>query len=144
MAAVGHRAARVVCRPGRTIMTWLRCPRPRSPAPEAGSAAAETALVLPAVVLLLACLLGCGTAVTAQVRCLDAARSAARLAARGESGVTVRAAAVAAAPAGSRISVAAGQSTVRVVVSATVRLPLPGRPGVDVSASATAPREVAP
>jgi len=101
-------------------------------------------MVLPAIVILLASLLACGAVVAAQVRCLDAARSAARLAARGEGEGLVRGAALAVAPTGARVSVTSGGGAVRVVVGATVRLPLPGSPALEVSASATSANEVTP
>ena len=62
-------------RPGRAL------PQPGS---EAGTVTAELAVALPAVVLLAVLLALTGQAVIAQVRCTDAARAAARLAARGE------------------------------------------------------------
>jgi Flp pilus assembly protein TadG len=52
--------------------------------PERGSVTAETAVVLPALVLLLAVLLGAASAGTTQLRLEEAARAGAREAARGE------------------------------------------------------------
>ena len=51
---------------------------------DGGSVTAEAALALPAVVLVLATVVGVGRVVTAQIQCVDGARAAARLAARGE------------------------------------------------------------
>lgn len=60
---------------------------------EAGSATAETAVALPALLVVLAGALTVLSAVSAQLRCVDAARLAARSAARGDSEeATVRAA----------------------------------------------------
>ena len=53
--------------------------------PEAGSVTAEFAALLPAVLVVLACCLGAVQVVGQQVRLADAAGSAARLLARGES-----------------------------------------------------------
>lgn len=86
-----------------------------------GSVAAEFALALPAVVLVLAALLSAGRVVLAQVQCQDAARAAARVAARGESPDVVRATALAAAPDGSGVGVTASAGGVRVEVATTVR-----------------------
>jgi TadE-like protein len=125
------------------LRTVGRIERDRSPGCR-GSVTAEFALLLPSVVLLIGLVLGAATAGVAQVRCIDAARSAARLAARHESSAAVLAAARSAAPTGAVVRVSGGGSAtgrgglVRVVVSARVSLPLPGRPGVSVSASSTA------
>jgi hypothetical protein len=115
----------------------------RAPLHDRGSAAAETALVLPGVVLLMACLLSCAVVVQAQVRCLDAARSAARLAARGESAQAVQQAALSVAPRGASVQVSPAADTVGVEVRASVRLLLPGAPDLAVRAVVTAPREQA-
>ena len=95
----------------------------RSADREAGSVTAETALALPAVTMVLAVLLASGSVVAAQLRCVDAARTGARLAARGESTSQVVAAAQHLAPAGGRVAVAVSGSTVTVTVTAAVRLP---------------------
>lgn len=106
-----------------------------------GFVTAETAVVLPALVVLLCGLLWAVAAVTAQLRCVDAARLAARALARGEAEGAARAAAASAAPAGVRITVVRAGDVVRVQVAGSVRPPGPllGRaPGVAVSATATA------
>lgn len=108
---------------------------------DGGSAAAETALVLPGLVILLACLLSCGVVVQAQVRCLDAARTAARLAARGESAPLVQQAALGAAPSGATVRLVPAEGSVRVEVRADVTLLLPGTPRMGVRAAVTAPTE---
>ena len=61
----------------------MRTPVRRN-ARERGAAALEFAMVLPALVLVLVCVLGAGTVGLSQLRAYEAARSAAREAARGE------------------------------------------------------------
>jgi hypothetical protein len=95
---------------------------------------------MPAIAILLAAVTGLGAAVGAQVRCVDAARAGARLAARGEPSGVVVAAAGRLAPSGSRISTERAGSTVRVSVTAEVGLPL-SLPALSVRASAVADRE---
>ena len=51
---------------------------------EAGMVTAETAVVLPVLLLVLVCAVAAVTVVGAQLRCVDAAREGARAAARGE------------------------------------------------------------
>jgi len=106
----------------------------------AGSVTAELALALPAVILVLGALLGTGQVVGAQLRCVDAARAAARLAARGEPADPVVAAGQRLAPGGARVEVTLGAQTATVAVSASVRLGF----GVDVpvGARAVAAREL--
>jgi hypothetical protein len=87
-----------------------------------GSVTAEAAVALPALVLVIAAAVGAVTVVTAQLRCLDAAREAARAAARDEPAEVVHDLAVRAAPAGSSAQVAAGPQEVTVTVRATVHL----------------------
>ncbi len=108
---------------------------------ERGSATAEVAILLPAVVLLLALVLAAGAGVVAQVRCVDAARTGARLAARGEPAADFTSAAHAAAPPGAAVSVHVGGSQATVSVRAWVKLPLPGVHPVKVSASAVSQLE---
>jgi hypothetical protein len=80
-------------------------------------------VALPALVLVLGVALAAVDLGIDQVRCVDAARSAARLLARGEDTASVRGRALAAAPEGAQFVVEAGPGTVRVTVSA----PLTGR-----------------
>lgn len=103
-----------------------------------GSATIEFAVLMPGFVLLLAVLLSAGSAATAQLRCVDAARSAARLAARREPVAGVLAAGRSAAPSGAVVQVSTAGDLVRVRVSAQVSLPLPGLPALAVGATATA------
>ncbi|MGY1806104.1 TadE family type IV pilus minor pilin [Blastococcus sp. SYSU D00669] len=105
---------------------------------EGGMVTAETAVVLPVLLLVLAGAVAAVTVVGAQLRCVDAAREAARAAARGEAPAVVRAIATRAAPEGAVVGAASSADEVRVVVSAEVRPlgPLPLR--VHVSATAVA------
>ena len=88
-----------------------------------GAVTAEAALALPALAVVAAALVALGHVAVAQLRCADAARSAARLAARGESIGLVRARAEAAAPPGASVVVLGG-AQIAVLVSAPVTLPL--------------------
>ncbi|MFJ1704421.1 TadE family type IV pilus minor pilin [Kitasatospora sp. NPDC088346] len=102
---------------------------------------AETAVALPALVLLTAMLLWGVMAAAGQIRCVDAARVAARAAARGEPDVA--ALARAAAPNGASVEVVEDSRTVTVTVEAPC--PGPGRLGAALSvrlrATAVAARE---
>lgn len=89
-----------------------------SPAGERGSATAELAAGLPALLLLLLAGLAAVGAVTTQLRCVDAAREAALAAARGEPGTG---AGQRVAPAGAEVSVTIDGDT----AVATVRAPVP-------------------
>lgn len=99
---------------------------------EAAIGLAVLAVVLAACVAGIACLL-------AQARCADAAREAARLAARGDEAAAAQAVSVL-APAGAAFSLSGGD-----LVTATVSVaPVGGLlPGVVISASASAAREPA-
>jgi hypothetical protein len=98
---------------------------------------AEFAVVLPVLVLVLAAVVGAGSAGVAKLRCIDAARSAARLAARHEPAAAA-AAARSAGPEGAVVQLSTTGDLVRVRVTARVRLPLPGRPTVELAAEAVA------
>ncbi|MGB3186091.1 MAG: TadE family type IV pilus minor pilin [Ornithinimicrobium sp.] len=109
---------------------------------DAGMATAELAMVIPAVLLVLAmCLTGLSLGAD-QIRCVDAARAAARAASRGEPTADVRRLAQALAPSGSQVQVDldAGRGEVSVTVRAPrhtrllASLPAP-------SATASAPLE---
>ncbi|WP_405088129.1 TadE family type IV pilus minor pilin [Microbispora sp. NBC_01389] len=82
---------------------------------------AETAVALPALVLVLIASLWAVAATGAQLRCVDAARAGARAAARGEAPEQVRAVVLRLAPADATVSVGAGTGIIRVEVTATVR-----------------------
>lgn len=103
-----------------------------------GSVTAEFAVLMPGLVLLLAVVLAAGTAAAGHLRCVDAARSGARLAARHEAASTVVAGARQAGPAGSQVRISSGGDLVRVTVSAQLPLPLPGRPRIGVEAASVA------
>ncbi|MGH8791025.1 MAG: TadE family type IV pilus minor pilin [Stackebrandtia sp.] len=103
-----------------------------------GFVTAELAASLPAVMALLLAALFAVSAVTTQVRCVDAAREAALAAARGEPGGP---AAARHAPDGADVRVSTGDDEVVAEVSVSV-YPLGSvLPPVTVSGSATAARE---
>lgn len=79
---------------------------------------AEIAVALPALVLVLTLGLGAVVAVTDQVRCVDAARTAARLLARGEPVGEVREAVRSQAPRDARITLEVSGERVRAEVVA--------------------------
>jgi Flp pilus assembly protein TadG len=116
---------------------------------EHGSATAELAVAMPAVVVVLAAVLSVGQAVLAKVTCVDAARAGARAAARSGGPDQVRQQALAVVQ-GDRageaaVTVSAAGATgaadlVVVTVSRSLRLAALG-PTVRVSASAVAQRE---
>jgi TadE-like protein len=108
---------------------------------DGGMATAELAVVLPTLVLVVAAGLTMVSVVLAQVRCVDAAREAARAAARGEPPNVVRSAAARAAPAAARVEVGGGAEEVRVTVSARAGRVGGLLPALRVSASAVALRE---
>ncbi|PZS01571.1 MAG: pilus assembly protein TadE [Pseudonocardiales bacterium] len=111
--------------------------RPREDA-DAGMVTAEIAAALPALMVLLGAALTAVAVVGGQLACVDAAREAARAAARGEPAVVVQQLGHATAPSGARIVVMPAGADVRVEVWATVH-PIGGLlPGFDVSATAVA------
>jgi hypothetical protein len=96
------------------------------------------AVGLPALILLTLVAVAAVTAVLTKLQCVDAAREAARVAARGEPGV---AAGSRVAPRGAAVSVTVEGDSARATVRVTVR-PLGGRlPGFGVSATAVAAME---
>ena len=102
---------------------------------------AETAVVLPVLLVVLAAAVWVLAAVAAQLRCVDAARVGARAAARGDNTAGVVAAATAVAPGGAEISVVRTGDEASVVVRAVVRpfgAVLSRLPGTPVAAHATA------
>ena len=102
---------------------------------------AETAVVLPVLLLVLAGAVAAVTVVGAQLRCVDAAREGARAAARGESIVEVTALVDRAAPEGAVTTVRPDADHVRVTVEARIAPlgPVPLR--ITVSSEAVAIRE---
>ncbi len=113
---------------------------------DAGMVTAETAVLLPVLVVVLAAAVFVLACVAAQLECVDAARSAARLAARGEPAPAVTRTAERLAPGEARVALTTGSglgdaATVEVVVTAQVRpfgRALRGLPAVRVSARAVA------
>jgi len=99
---------------------------------EEGSVTAELAVALPVVVVALLLVLGVGAASAAQVRAVDAARTAARLAALGEPDAEVEQAARRLAGESSVVSVSREPPWVTVSVRARVLA------GIEIAASASA------
>jgi Flp pilus assembly protein TadG len=99
---------------------------------------AETAVVLPVLLLVLACTVAAVTVVGAQLRCVDAAREGARAAARGETAVVVADLAGRVAPAGAVTAVRPDGDRVRVTVTVEVAPlgPVPLRTRVSAEAVA--------
>jgi Flp pilus assembly protein TadG len=86
-------------------------------------ATAEFAMVLPVLVLAVVTAVGGVVAVGDDMRCADAAATAARLAARGESAAEVRAIALRAAPHGATLQLVSDGTTVTATVTATLQGP---------------------
>ena len=116
---------------------------PRPDGTDSGFVTAETAVLLPVLVALMAVLVWGVLVGAAQIRCVDAAREGARAAARGDPPGQVLAAARAAAPQGAVVAVSEHGADVRVVVSARSNGPgtLGGLLSLQVSGSASALRE---
>ena len=111
--------------------------RPR----DRGAVTAETAVLLPVLLVVLAAAIGVLACVAAQLACVDAARAAARVAARGDAVAQVRTVGERLAPDGAQVRVRSGADTVEVVVSARVRpfgRALSALPAVSVSGRAVA------
>jgi len=104
-------------------------------------------MVLPVLALLLAVGLWAVAVAGAQLRCIDAARDAARAVARGEADSTATAIAIAAAPDGAQVEVSHRGTLVTVTVKAQVGGglgPLAAIPAPMVAATATAQSEGGP
>jgi len=117
--------------------TWSAAPpgTERSGRTDTGSATAELAMGLPALVLMIFVAMTAVTTVLTQLQCVDAAREAARTAARGEPGA---AAGRRVAPEGASVAVIQTGGTVRAEVRTRIH-PLGGRlPGLEVAATAVA------
>ncbi len=137
-------SARPVCdrRPLRRPPTVFRH---RRVAGADGTVTAETAVLLPVLLVVLAACIGVLASVAAQLRCVDAARAAARVAARGEAVEVIRSTGERLAPPGARVTVQSSRGTVQVVVRAQVRpfgQVLRAIPPVAVSGRAVAASEV--
>lgn len=105
-----------------------------------GFVTAEAAVVLPTLIVVMALLVGVVVAVGDQLRCVDAARSGARMAARGEPEARVRDAASQVAPAGAEVAVVTAGGEVDVTVRLAVR-PTHWLPALHLSAHAVLPVE---
>lgn len=119
--------------------------RPDRRAADGGSATAETAVLLPVLLVVLVACVWVLACVASQLACLDAARAAARAAARGDAPAAVQVTAQRLAPQGASVAVSRGEQTVQVVVRAQVRPFGPVLrilPAVRVSGRATAAAEV--
>jgi Flp pilus assembly protein TadG len=81
---------------------------------------AETAVVLPVLLVVLAMGVWVLAAVAGQLRCVDAARAGARAAARGDAASAVAAAAQRVAPAPARVRISRSGDEVTVLVEAVV------------------------
>ncbi|MGP8300139.1 TadE family type IV pilus minor pilin [Streptomyces inhibens] len=103
---------------------------------DAGFVTAETAVVMPVLVAVVAALIWGLMAVCARIECVDAARAGARAAARSEPRAAVIAAARSAAPRGARVALTREGDLVRVRVEAA--LPGAGRLPVRVGGEAVA------
>jgi Flp pilus assembly protein TadG len=102
---------------------------------------AETAVVLPVLLVVLAAAVWVLAAVAAQLRCVDAARRGARAAARGDSTAAVVRVTAVMAPDDAEVVVERSGEQVTVVVRAVVRpfgAVLGRLPGTSVAARATA------
>ncbi len=108
-----------------------------------GMATAEFAVALPAAVLVLVVGLTAILAGIDQVRCVDAARLAARSLARGDNPAAARALARGAAPGGASIEFTSSGDVVTASVSVARRAPVLGISWV-VRSMAVAPREAVP
>ncbi len=102
---------------------------------------AETAVVLPVLLLVLAGAVAAVTLVGAQLRCVDAAREGARAAARGDDAATVAQIVRRIAPDGATTTSSVDGEQVRVIVTAEVAPLGPVPLSVDLSAEAVAQRE---
>ena len=105
-----------------------------------GYATAEAAVALPALVVVLGLAIGAVVTVGGQLRCVDAARAGARVAARGDSDGAAAAAARQVAPPGAQVRIAHDAGLVEVSVTVTLRA---GRwlPGIPLHAQAAAEAE---
>jgi hypothetical protein len=102
--------------------------RPVGTAADRGAVTVEAALALCSLAMFLAVAVACVVAVTASIRCIDAARELARLAARGEP-ERGRAVAAALAPESARVVLTEDGDLVVAEVSVELVRPLPLRVG---------------
>jgi len=125
---------------GRDCRSATGTARRRVAGGDRGSATAELAAGLPALMLLLLFALGAVDSVIARMQCVDAARDAALAAARGGDGASVGRDR---GPRGATVSVSRDGDRIRVVVSVVVRPLGPHLPGIGVSGTAVADPEPA-
>jgi hypothetical protein len=113
------------------------------PTADEGMVTAELAVALPTVVVTLLAAVTALSAVTTQMRCTDAAATAARLAARGEAVPVAQSAAHEVVGSPAQVQVVTSGGSVTVVVRAVPGMPLLGRllPLPGVSARYTTPLE---
>jgi Flp pilus assembly protein TadG len=97
---------------------------------------AEVAVALPVLVLLVAAGMAAVGVVTAQLRCVDSARTVARAVARGEPVAVAQRLGVAAAPAGAAITISRQGDRIVVTVSAATHPVTRLAPAIAVSARA--------
>jgi hypothetical protein len=102
-----------------------------------GAVTAELAAAFAAIGFILAVAVGAVGVAVAQLQCVDSARAAARVAARGETSAAVVAAARQRAPTGAVVSVDRSTDAVRVTVRGFVRLIAP-LPAIAVTATSVA------
>ena len=105
----------------RGVRWWWRRRDDRDDHDDRGTATAELAVVLPAVVLLGASGVWAVAAAAAQLRCVDAAGTGARALARGETTAAVSQAVAEVAPAGATVSISRTGELAIVEVRMTVR-----------------------
>jgi Flp pilus assembly protein TadG len=118
--------------------------KPIGGAADRGAVTAEIAAALPALVLVVIAALWTLSLGLMQLRCADAAREAARAAARGDDPAVVRQVAEAVAPAGAVVEVTERDGLVVVEVAVEVRPPVPFAdqlPAPTVSAESVAVEE---
>jgi Flp pilus assembly protein TadG len=106
------------------------------PSSDDGYVTAETAVVVPALVLLFGVLVWGVMAASAHIQCVDAARAGARAAARGEKDAEVRTAVRSAAPRGAGMETIREGELVRVRVRARTAGPGPLTLGLSAEAVA--------
>ena len=107
---------------------------------------AETAAVMPVLLVVLAASVWVLACVATEMRCVDAARVGARAAARGDAAAAVMAETASLAPSGAQVVVVRSRGSVTVTVAAVVRPfgAFAHLPGTRLAARATAVTEGAP
>ncbi|MEU4541872.1 TadE family type IV pilus minor pilin [Nonomuraea dietziae] len=117
-------------------------PRPEGRRASKGSVTAETAAVLPALMVVLAAALWAVTVVNAHLRCVDAARAGARAAARGEPIAQVQELTRRVAPPGAQVDIRRGAEMTRVQVTTHIKPSWASAlPPIEVKAAASSATE---